>query len=347
MRQAPDRIDRGLVMSSPVHDDGDKRTMYIPPWVRDDQRDGAETRRLQAEIVAAAERLKPPSPPEPQPQRPPPQMQVPQPQQQRPLAMPEARFQTRFKGDRLAANQHEGFDIENGILAAWEPSMLDPVPMPPPPKPKLGGPTWGMVTRLAGASGFAAVVALFVTGVFPLPSIGISLSRNQADAARPEPVAPPTQATQAAVAPAAALAAVPPQTVGVAPVVLPPPPAPARPRFGEPEPPKAHPAAVPEPRALDYMSREEIEALLKRGQDLIATGDISGGRLLLTRAAEAGDARASFALASTYDAAVIAGLGVVGTFPDPVKARAWYTKAAGQGSAEAAQRLEQPHLRQR
>ena len=42
-------------MSSPVHDDGDKRTMYIPPWARE-ERDDEETRRLQAEIVAAAER---------------------------------------------------------------------------------------------------------------------------------------------------------------------------------------------------------------------------------------------------------------------------------------------------
>jgi len=87
--------------------------------------------------------------------------------------------------------------------------------------------------------------------------------------------------------------------------------------------------------------------LLKRGQDLVATGDISGGRLLLTRAAEAGDARAAFALGSTHDSAVVATLGVVGAFPDPAKARAWYARAAEQGSTEAARRLEQPHLRQR
>jgi hypothetical protein len=90
-------------------------------------------------------------------------------------------------------------------------------------------------------------------------------------------------------------------------------------------------SAVPEPRVLDYMSKEEIEALLKRGQDLVATGDISSGRLLLT----------SLAMARTFDAAVLATLGVVGTFPDPVKARAWYAKAAEQGSPEAARRLEQ------
>jgi hypothetical protein len=39
-------------MSSPVHDDRDKRAMYVPPWARDELRD-EETRRIHAEIVAA------------------------------------------------------------------------------------------------------------------------------------------------------------------------------------------------------------------------------------------------------------------------------------------------------
>ena len=101
------------------------------------------------------------------------------------------------------------------------------------------------------------------------------------------------------------------------------------------------PSAVPEPRVLDFLKPEEIEGLVKRGQDMLAIGDISGGRLLLTRAAEAGDARASLALAGTFDSAVVATLGVLGVSPDAVKARAWYIKAAEQGSTEAARRLEQ------
>jgi hypothetical protein len=107
------------------------------------------------------------------------------------------------------------------------------------------------------------------------------------------------------------------------------------------EPQKAPTAVVPESRVLDFLSRDEIETLLKRGQELIAIGDISGGRLLLTRAAEAGDARASLAVAGTYDAAVLATLGVVGVPPDPAKARGWYARAAEQGSPEAARRLRQ------
>jgi TPR repeat protein len=85
--------------------------------------------------------------------------------------------------------------------------------------------------------------------------------------------------------------------------------------------------------------------MLKRGQDLIAAGDIASGRLMLTHLAEAGDAEASFILAGTFDAAVLAKLRVVGVQPDPAKARAWYAKAAEQGSLEAKQRLQQSALR--
>ena len=88
------------------------------------------------------------------------------------------------------------------------------------------------------------------------------------------------------------------------------------------------------------MNLEEIESLLTRGHEMLSSGDVAGGRLLLTRAAEAGEARASLALAGSYDAPVMGYLGVVGVPPDPVKARAWYVKAAEQGSPEAVRRLE-------
>jgi TPR repeat protein len=61
-------------------------------------------------------------------------------------------------------------------------------------------------------------------------------------------------------------------------------------------------------------------------------------RLLLTRAAEAGDARCALALAATYDPAE---LGVLGLAGDAKQAHAWYARAAAFGSGEAVQRLEQ------
>jgi TPR repeat protein len=99
-------------------------------------------------------------------------------------------------------------------------------------------------------------------------------------------------------------------------------------------------AAVPAPRATVSLTRDEIAALLKRGQDLIAAGDIASARLMLTHLAEAGDAQASFILAGTFDAAVLAKLRVVGAQPDAEKARIWYARAAELGSLEAKQRLQ-------
>jgi hypothetical protein len=305
--------------------------MYAPPWAREERNDD-ETRRIQAEIVSAAERLKA------------------QKQPSRALAgqihqagCDEARGEA-----AKAVPDDKPFDLEDAIRDAWASSRLEPVRMPPPPK--ADGPTWGMLSRLMGAAGFAGVVALFVTGAIPLPSINISVPRDEKGVRaaapateRPEPAkqaasAPASHATQPSFAPRPAPPL--PATVGAAMSA----PAPAitaslqpSPRIEPPRPPQP---GLPEARVLDFMSRDEIEGLLKRGHDLLANGDIAGGRLLLTRAAEAGEPRASLALAGTYDAPVMAYLGVIGVPPDPVKARAWYTKAAEQGSQEAARRLE-------
>jgi TPR repeat protein len=119
----------------------------------------------------------------------------------------------------------------------------------------------------------------------------------------------------------------------------------ARVEPAQPEPAKPSASIIPEPRPSDSLSRDEIAALLKRGQDLVAGGDLASGRLMLTRAAQAGNADASLALAGTFDAAVLANLKAIGVQPDPAKARAWYMRAADQGSAEAKRRLQQSALR--
>jgi TPR repeat protein len=98
------------------------------------------------------------------------------------------------------------------------------------------------------------------------------------------------------------------------------------------------PAPTPSLRALDA---DEIAFLVKRGEELIQQGDIAAARLMLTRAAEAGEARAALTLGSTYDADMLRKFGVMGVPPDAAKARAWYEKAAQYGSGEATQRLAQ------
>ncbi len=68
-------------------------------------------------------------------------------------------------------------------------------------------------------------------------------------------------------------------------------------------------------------------------------GDISSARLLLRRAAEAGNAEAALALGSTFDPTVIARLGAIGVRTDAEKAREWYRRAAALGSSLASQQL--------
>jgi hypothetical protein len=96
-------------------------------------------------------------------------------------------------------------------------------------------------------------------------------------------------------------------------------------------------STVPAPRQLD---REEIAVLLKRGKELIATGDLAAARLVLKRAADANDVEATLALAATYDPYVLQELKVYSFAADAGMARAWYEKAKQLGSAVALRRLE-------
>jgi hypothetical protein len=103
-------------------------------------------------------------------------------------------------------------------------------------------------------------------------------------------------------------------------------------------------AVVAEPMipadAIHHLDPNEIVSSLKRADALIASGDLAAARLVLRRAADAGDARAAMTLAETYDPAVLEKLGVHGVVPDLAMARGWYEKAKQFGSTEATQRLE-------
>jgi hypothetical protein len=120
-----------------------------------------------------------------------------------------------------------------------------------------------------------------------------------------------------------------------------------RPEFRlEPKPePKPEPEQKSEPvpegkPALQPIDGSEIAALLKRGQDYLQNGDIVSARLMLRRAATAGDPHAALLLGATFDPIVLRDLGVLGFSPDPAQARTWYQRAADAGLPEATRRLE-------
>ena len=91
---------------------------------------------------------------------------------------------------------------------------------------------------------------------------------------------------------------------------------------------------------LRQLDPAEIALLLKRGEAFLTNGDVAAARLVLQRAAENGNARAAFALASSYDSAALQRLGVYGPVPNPQLAQQWYARAAEYGSKEAEARLE-------
>jgi TPR repeat protein len=84
----------------------------------------------------------------------------------------------------------------------------------------------------------------------------------------------------------------------------------------------------------------EIAAKMKIGAELMANGDVTAARMMFERAAEAGEAAAAFALAETYDPAVLRRLRLRGGIaPDVALARRWYEKARDLGSIAAPERI--------
>lgn len=83
-------------------------------------------------------------------------------------------------------------------------------------------------------------------------------------------------------------------------------------------------ASPPSVRLLDF---ENIVALRKRGEELLFDGDVLNARLLLERAAQAGDAPALIAFGATYDPRVLSLLGIRGVDSDMPTAMRWYDQA--------------------
>lgn len=137
---------------------------------------------------------------------------------------------------------------------------------------------------------------------------------------------PPTAPAPAAPSPAAAPAATPP-----APVVT----------TREPTPPPAPPQKTTSDFVIRQIDKDELASMLQRADELMRSGDLSSARLLLRRAAEAGNVYAALTLAGTFDPNVLGKLGFEAGGADIAQARLWYERAEKFGSAEAPRRLQQ------
>jgi hypothetical protein len=251
-------------------------------------------------------------------------------------------FRTLPPAPLLAARRRRDRPFEGDVAAARlrERPSLDPVVMPPPPGTR-GSPV-GVLTRVIGAIGLAALAAFFMVGTVPLKGV----VKAEAETALPSWWARFAALGEARERPAPAPAES-EEPVALADRFATPEPLPVRTVQTTPVQIAAVTPDVPEAAAqggetrLRTLERDEIATFYRRSEELIGQGDIAGARLLLTRAAEAGDARSALALGTTYDAASLAKLGVRGIAPDAAQARAWYAKALELGSGEASRRLEQ------
>jgi hypothetical protein len=97
-------------------------------------------------------------------------------------------------------------------------------------------------------------------------------------------------------------------------------------------------AAVEQP-AAEPRDSPDVARLLARASALLNNGNIGAARIVLEHASAAGSARASFALAETYDPLVLSTWGTYGTRGDPTRARELYAKAHAGGIKNAKERL--------
>jgi hypothetical protein len=326
-------------MSSPVQEDRDKKVNDTQPWVNDPRRQ-EEARRLEEEVIRAAQHLERES-----------GRLSSQAVTQRSRPRTEVGF--RLAEVRPIKEKSSPQERAEKFWASFNPEL-----MPRPPQGTMRLPGLRLIAGLSGAVGIAAAVAFAVSNVVQIPTTSAAVS-GKAEVESNEPVSTAilqrltrievaqanVQRAEPLPAPTERLAATQTNIVAVAPPSAAAPPASPEVETSQPDARTPSTVAAAEPHAAVSLAPDKVASLLKRAQDLIAAGDVASGRVMLAYLAEAGDAQASFILAGTFDAAVLAKFGVVGVQPDPDKARAWYARAAEQGSSEAMQRLRQSALR--
>jgi len=99
-------------------------------------------------------------------------------------------------------------------------------------------------------------------------------------------------------------------------------------------------AATEPPQGVEGQGNAEAAKLIARASALLSQGNIGAARIVLERAAESGNAQASFMLAETYDPVILSAWGTRGTRGEAAKARELYAKAHAGGFWEAKDRLD-------
>jgi hypothetical protein len=209
-----------------------------------------------------------------------------------------------------------------------------------------------------GTAARAAILASTTTAAPPAaPAIPTLAAANLAQPASAEvaghPMAamllddPPVEVRSPALTPSAPAAesakSPPPVAEDTAAAESPAPPAPPAPVDEIASAPPAAPAEPPIPVAPTVaalpLPAGDLDALVKRGDDLLGTGDVMAARSAYERAAYGGNAAAAIGMGKTYDPLFLAQLGARGVHGDPIQAAYWYARARDAGDREGDRRL--------
>jgi hypothetical protein len=245
------------------------------------------------------------------------------------------------------------FDEDRTLLEARRELALQPEKVPEPPQPDPSDQIVGkIVLRLCCVAGAAAVVAWTLVSMLDAKSVRHEPVREASAATRLLAVAPVKQDSPSVVATARLDENSPAPSndeadqqptkdaiLGLSAAVAVSPAAAEAPPAIVLDPPKAE--QTPPSPITRQMDHDELAFLVRRGESFISSGDLAAARLMLQRAAEAGDVHAALALAGTYDPNTIQKLGIQGLAADEAMARLWYERAAQFGSPEAPRRLQQ------
>jgi hypothetical protein len=120
-------------------------------------------------------------------------------------------------------------------------------------------------------------------------------------------------------------------------------PAPEEPLQVSAPPPSAVATLAPPPAPAEpfrELTPNEIAGLVRRAQELMASGDLQAARLQLARAVEAHDPRAALLLAKTFDPMTQRQHVAADSGSDLAQARNWYQRAREWGSPEAQRQLD-------
>ena len=304
----------------------------------------------------------------------------------RPSDAPAAPSMLYTKGAATASTfrpSYWSFDHEEQADPKTAPAKVEPAPAPAPPAPTLhiahapkSSPlpinfvvAFGCVALFASTTLFvlsqwhrfeepaqpqipAAIAAAPAPAPAPVPALPAAslpsaplLAESVAAVPTPAPAPPPVAS---AAPPAPIVVALPPAPAVSAPAVVAsePPPAKAEPATKAPAEPQVVVASTPAAPFAPAADPLQAEALLARGDNLLATGDVAAARLFYQRAAELGSAAAATAVGQTYDPGVLELLRVRGARGDVQTAAEWYRKAIAAGDRQAETRLKRLLARQ-